>query len=121
METRQLICTGNQLTGLYMRAKLAINGLMRNTTGNVLLGHVGVSYIFLRLHLIMGGTSPTFEDDVAIFSSNPMQHLRCSCFRQKISNSCKVLLTVVTESFALIVRRLLDPTLKHIDKHRLRQ
>ena len=27
IETNQLVCTANQLTGLYMRATLALNGL----------------------------------------------------------------------------------------------
>ena len=31
METSQVICTANQLTGVYMRATLAINGLKSNS------------------------------------------------------------------------------------------
>ena len=30
IETSQLICIANQLTGLYMRATLAFNGLKKN-------------------------------------------------------------------------------------------
>ena len=39
----------------------------------------------------------------------------------KNGNNWEVLLTVVTESFILNMRGLLDPTLKCIDKFRLRQ
>ena len=30
IETSQLICTANQLTGFYMRATLALNGLIKD-------------------------------------------------------------------------------------------
>ena len=32
IETSQLICTANQLTGFYMRATLAFNGLISSVT-----------------------------------------------------------------------------------------
>ena len=38
IETSQLICTANQLTGFYMRATLAFNGL--NSKGALLLSLV---------------------------------------------------------------------------------
>ena len=42
-------------------------------------------------------------------------------FDKKAGNSCKLLLIAVTESFVLIVAEPLEPTLKHIDKIRLRK
>ena len=40
-------------------------------------------------------------------------------FVTKLGNDCKLLLTVVTESFILNVTGPLDATLKHTDKFRL--
>ena len=62
-----------------------------------------------------------FEDHVKILSLSPIQQLRCSSLWQEIGNGWKLLLTVVTESFVLNVTCLLDPTLKCINKFRLRQ
>ena len=59
-------------------------------------------------------------DHVTIFNSRPMPHQRWSFLWQKIGNGWK-LLAVVTKSFVLNVTGLLDPTLKSIDKMRLRQ
>ena len=62
-----------------------------------------------------------FIDHVRIISSSPMQHLRWSSLPQKNGNSWELVLTVVAESFVLNVTGVLDPTLKSIDKFRLRQ
>ena len=53
-----------------------------------------------------------FVNHITIFSSSPTQHLRWSSLWQKIRNSSKLFLTIVTESFVLSVTGLLDPTLK---------
>ena len=47
-----------------------------------------------------------FVNHVTIFSSSPMQQARCSLW-QEISNSWKVLLTVVTKSFVVNMTGLL--------------
>ena len=90
---------------------------MQKTSGNVFSGYLGelVFHIFPRLHCIMGGAScfRSFMAHVTIFSTSPIQHLRWSSLLQKTDNSCKLLLTVVTESFVLNVAVLLDLTLKH--------
>ena len=51
-----------------------------------------------------------FVDHVITFNSSPMQHLRWSSLWQKL-----LLLTVVTQSFVIIVAGFLDPTLKCTD------
>ena len=43
IETSQLTCTANQLTGFYMRATLAINGLVRGARIKILGSTNGVS------------------------------------------------------------------------------
>ena len=48
---------------------------------------------------------------ITIFRSSPMQRLKWSSLWQKIKNSWKLLLTVLTESFVLHVTGLLDPSL----------
>ena len=58
-------------------------------------------------------------DHVAIFGSSPRQNLRWSTLSQKIGHSWKFFLIVVIESY-LNVTGLVDLTLKHIDKLRLR-
>ena len=98
--------------------------LMWKISKNVFSGHLGewVFYIFLTLHSIMGVVPfSIFIDHVRIISSSPMQHLRWSSLSQKNGNSWELVLTVVAESFVLNVTGVLDPTLKSIDKFRLRQ
>ena len=78
-------------------------------------------FVSLFYHLFICRIFRIFVDHAGIFSSSPMQHLRWSYLWQKIGNSWKLLLTVVIAIFILNVTRLLDPTLKHIDKFRLAQ
>ena len=55
-----------------------------------------------------------FMDNIKIFNSSFMQHLKMELFvTKKIGNNWKLLLTVATYSFVLNVTELLDLTLKH--------
>ena len=85
----------------------------RRVSFSYFLQIVGVTRILFKIlvyHVTMLGI---FVDHVTIFNSSPVQHLRWSSLSQKIGNDWKLLLAVVT--------RLLDLTLKYIDKFRLRQ
>ena len=55
------------------------------------------------------------------YKFKPYATSKMEFFVTKNGNSWELFLTGVTESFVLIVTELLDPTLKSIDKFRLRQ
>ena len=104
---------------------------MQKTSGNVFLGHLGEFFIF-SLGCTQPQRCPQYPSEflwimllqnlhVTIFSSSHMQPLSWSSLSQKIENSWKLLLTVVTESFIVNMAGPLDLTLKPIDKFRLRQ
>ena len=55
IETSQLICTGNQLTGFYMRATLAFNGLILNMLLVSLQILPYVFFFFLKINTLDPG------------------------------------------------------------------
>ena len=130
----------NAIHKLYKNATICINdwitsfsqfdinakklNLMQKTSGNVFLGYLGVSFSYFPKVASDHGRSPhisfrSFMDHVTIFSASSMYHLQWISLRQKIGNSWKLPLTIVTENFLLNMAGLLDPTLKDIDKLRL--
>ena len=77
---------------------------MSKTSENVFLAHLRewVFHVFVSFHLIMVGVPKYLVDDhFTIFNSSYMQHLRCGSLKQKIGESWKLLLTVVTLSLIL--------------------
>ena len=119
-------------TKIYSKNVVSVNELALNaknvmpkTSGNAFAGNLGVSFsYFSRLHLMMGGACQyllwIFVDHVTIFSLSSKQYQRWALL-QKMSNSWKPLLAVVTKSFIVNVIRFLDPILKRIYKFRFRQ
>ena len=70
---------------LFSPFDIKYRNLMRKTSGNVFLGHLGwwVLHIFPRLHSILGSAPDTiFVDHLTIFNLCPVQDLRWSSFWQ---------------------------------------
>ena len=87
--------------------------LIRKTSGNVFLGHLGewVFHIFLKLHLIIGSALPQIPFRILWIMLN-IEFKPCAASKVEL---------FVTKKFFMNVIGLLALTLKHIDKFRLRQ
>ena len=100
--------------------------LMRKTSGNAFLGHLGEwdFHIFPSLHSMVGSICRYFFEFLWImlqYSVQALSNIKDGALWQNISDSWKLLLAVVTKSFVVNVTGFQDPTMKHIDKFRLKQ